>query len=65
MTKLTKQQVLENELAELNRVGEQPFGAILKDHLVAFDLSVLDTELEPLTKPEPDSYPARERGRSS
>ena len=25
MTKFTKQQVLEDELAELNRVGKQPF----------------------------------------
>ncbi len=57
MTKLTKQQVLENELAELHRVGRQPFGAILKDHLVDFDLSVLDTELEPLTEPDSDSAP--------
>lgn len=39
LIKASEQQIL----AELRRLGKQPFQAILKDHLVAFDLSVIDT----------------------
>ena len=41
MTSQQKGKLIEEELAELDRVGNQPFQSFLPEHLKVFDLSVL------------------------
>ncbi len=44
--RLTKQEQLNSELIELNRVGQQLFDSYLAQELIIFDMSVLDKPLE-------------------
>ena len=44
---MTKQEHLEAELAELERVGSQPFNSYLRPELVEYDMKVFNRELAP------------------
>jgi hypothetical protein len=42
-----RKQALAHELAELQRVGSQPFGSYLRPELIEYDVSVLNQPINP------------------